>query len=55
MKEIDAGSKKPKQGAHAVRDTKTGEKVVTVGEIKRVNLEHCQEDLKRNPSLDAEN
>ena len=30
MKDIIAGSKKPKQEAHAVRDSKTGEKVVSV-------------------------
>ena len=48
MKDIIAGSKKPKQEAHAVLDSKTGEKVVSVEEIKRVNLEPCIEVLKHN-------
>ena len=55
MKDIIAGSKKPKQKAHAVLDSKTGEKVVSVEEIKRVNLEHCIEVLRHNKlSVDAE-
>ena len=41
MKDLIAGSKKPKQKAHAVLDSTTGEKVGSVKEIKRVNLEHC--------------
>ena len=53
MKEIIAGPKKPKQEAHAVLDPKTGEKVVSAEEIKRVNLEHCKEVLTHN-SLPAE-
>ena len=48
MKEIIAGPKKPKQEAHAVLDSKTGEKVVSVEEINRVNLEHCKEVLTHN-------
>ena len=48
MKEIIAGSKKPRQEAHAVLDLKTREKVVSVEEIKRVNLGHCVEVLKHN-------
>ena len=47
MKDIIAGSKKPKQEAHAVLDSKTGEKVEKE-EIKRVNLEHCIKVLKHN-------
>ena len=36
-------------------DSKTGEKVVSVEEIKRVNLEHCIEVLKPNtPTAKAE-
>ena len=55
MKEIIAGSKKPKQEANAVLGSKTGEKVVSVEEIKRVNLEHCMEVLKHNlPTAKAE-
>ena len=55
MKDIIAGSKKPKQEAHAILDSKTGEKVVSVEEIKRVNLEHCIQVLKHNtPSEEAE-
>ena len=55
MKEIVAGSKKQKQEAHAVVDPKTGETVVSVKEIKRVNLEHCIAVLKHNkPSEDVE-
>ena len=55
MKDIIAGSKKPKQEAHAVLDSKTGEEVVSVEEIKRVNLEHCIEVLRHNKlSVDAE-
>ena len=55
MKEIIGGSKKPKQEAHAALDSKTGEKVVSVEEIKRVNLEHCIEVLKPNtPTAKAE-
>ena len=55
MKEIIGGSKKPKQEAHAVFDSKTGEKVVSVEEIKRVNLEHCIEVLRPNtPTAKAE-
>ena len=46
MKEIVAGSKKQKQEAPAVLDPKTGETVVSVKEIKRVNLEHCIAVLK---------
>ena len=48
MKDIIAGTKKPKQEAHAVLDSKTGEKVVSIEEIKRVNLEHCKEVLTHN-------
>ena len=48
MKEIIAGSKKPKQEAHAVLDPRTGEKDVSIEEIKRVNLEHCVDVLKHN-------
>ena len=34
MKEIIVGSMKPKQEAHAVLDPRTGEKVVSIEEIK---------------------
>ena len=55
MKDMIAGSKKPKPEAHAVLDSRTGEKVVSVEEIKRVNLEHCVEVLKHNtPTAKAE-
>ena len=55
MKDIIAGQKKAKQEAHAVLDSETGEKVVSVEEIKRVNLEHCMKVLKHNKlSKDAE-
>ena len=46
MQEIVAGPKKPKQEAHAVLDSNTGEVVVSNEEIKRVNLEHCLKVLK---------
>ena len=46
IKDIIAGSKTPKKEAHAVLDSKTGEKVVSVEEIKRMNLEHCIEVLR---------
>ena len=48
MKDIIAGPKKAKQEAHAVADSETGEKVVSVEEIKRVNLEYCMKVLKHN-------
>ena len=55
MKDIISGSKKPKQEAHAIVDPNTGEKVVSIEEIKRVNLKHCIKVLKHNtPSKEAE-
>ena len=48
MRELVAGSKKQKQEAHAVKDTKTGKTVVSCEEIRRVNLEHCVNVLKNN-------
>ena len=48
MQEIVAGSKKQQQEAHAVKDPRTGETVVSTEDIKRVNLEHCVEVLKNN-------
>ena len=52
MKEIVAGSKKQKQEAPAELDPKTGETVVSVKEIKRVNLEHCIAVLKHKKTSD---
>ena len=48
MRELVAGPRKIQQEAHAVKDTKTGETVVSSEEIKRVNLEHCVNVLKNN-------
>ena len=48
MRELEAGQKKQKQEAHAVRDPETGENVVSSEEIKRVNLEHCVKVLTNN-------
>ena len=45
MKDMIGGSKKPKQEAHVVLDSETGGKVVSVEDIKRVNL---KEVLKHN-------
>ena len=41
--------KKQQQEEHAVKDPKTGETVVSTEEIKRVNLEHCENVLKNIP------
>ena len=48
MRELVAGPKKQQQEAHAVKDPKTGKTVVSNEEIKRVNLEHCVNVLKKN-------
>ena len=55
MKEIIYGAKKTKQEAHTVLDPGTGQKVVSVEEIKRFNLEHCIKVLQHNkPTVEAE-
>jgi hypothetical protein len=55
MREVVAGPKKQQQEAHAVKDPRTGETVVSCEDIKRVNLEHCVKVLKNNvPNKEVE-
>ena len=48
MKDVIAGPKKTTNEAHAVRDPKTGDLVVSNSEIKKVTLEYCKSVLENN-------
>ena len=48
MKKQIAGPKKSKQEASAVRHPQTGEIIVNKNEIKKVTLEYCVNNLKKN-------
>ena len=47
MGEVIAGPRISQQEAHAIRDTTSGELVVSPEEIKRVSLDHCLDVLKK--------
>jgi hypothetical protein len=52
MREIIGGKKKAKKEAHAVKDSESGEMVVSNEEIKRVTLKYCLNVLKNNEPED---
>ena len=48
MKDVITGPKKTGKEAHAIRNPKTGDLVVSNTEIKKVTLEYCKSVLKNN-------
>ena len=53
MKKKIAGSKKSKQEAIAIRHPETGEIIVNKNVIKKVTLQYCVKNLKKNNPVDA--
>ena len=52
MKAAISGNKKCRQEATAVRNPKNGELAVSANEIKKVILEYCVDNLKKNTPKD---
>ena len=52
MKAAISGNKRSRQEATAVRNPKNGELTVSANEIKKVILEYCVDNLKKNTPKD---